>query len=311
MFLRRSAIVLAAASLLLSACNDTVRQDTNLSLEEQASAAAGLIRSCGTDNLSAEEIDAVEAEVSSALRLTPTYGAALRASGSVSVPVWFHVITKGTGAANGEVTDQQITEQIAVLNDAYAGRTGGVATPFVFTLAGVTRTTNATWFSSCDVASVETSMKTALRRGGAGTLNVYSCSPGGGLLGWATFPSGYAKSPMMDGVVVLYSSLPGGSAAPYNLGDTATHEVGHWVGLYHPFQGGCTATGDSVSDTPAERSPAFGCPTGRDSCSGKKWPGLDPITNFMDYTDDACMNRFTSGQVARADAQTATYRPAP
>lgn len=228
----------------------------------------------------------------------------LRAPGSVTVPVVFHVITSSSG--EGLPTPQMITSQIDVLNEAYSGLTGGAPTPFVFQLVGVTQTANDAWFTAAPGSKAEKQMKRALRVGGPETLNIYTSNPGGGLLGWATFPSSYSSKPADDGVVILYASLPGGTAAPYNLGDTATHEVGHWMGLYHTFQGGCTKRNDYVDDTPAEKSPAFGCPQDRDSCP--RLPGLDPIENFMDYTDDACMYGFTSGQSSRMDSHHLSYR---
>jgi Pregnancy-associated plasma protein-A len=227
--------------------------------------------------------------------------AAAAATGGV-IRVHVHVITASNGT--GASSKQQIDHQISVLNAAYAG------TGWSFNHVSTDVSANDAWYAMSPGSTAESQAKNALRIGTADDLNIYIAGIGGGLLGWATFPSSYASNPKMDGVVILNSSLPGGSAAPYNLGDTATHEVGHWMGLYHTFQGGCakstTTGGDLVADTPAERSPAYGCPTGRDSCA--RFAGLDPIRNFMDYTDDACMDTFSPGQDARMDSAFSAYR---
>jgi hypothetical protein len=266
-------------------------------------------RVCGTVELSAQDRALIDQQVNERQAKMAAAGIVTdRAAGSVTINVYFHVIRNSAGTA-GNLTTAQLDNQLKVLNDSYSGLTGGANTPFRFVRAGVTYTNNSTWFTCTNGTAAESAMKNALHQGGAADLNFYTNNMGGGLLGWATFPSSYASAPSMDGVVILYTSLPGGSAAPYNLGDTATHEVGHWVGLYHTFQGGCAKSstgGDGVADTPAESSPAYGCPSGRNSCPSIA--GLDPIENFMDYSDDSCMYRFTSGQSARADAQCLTYR---
>lgn len=250
---------------------------------------------CATHVPTEAEQQRVAEDVARWLADHPGFGS-LRAI--TTIPVAVHVVRSSTGA--WDITDTQINNQIAVLNAAYAN------TNFRFTLSSVDRTNNTAWSQHTMGSSNESAMKNALAISPATTLNLYSCNIGGGLLGYATFPWSYAENSNMHGVVCLYSSFPGGSAAPYNLGDTATHEVGHFLGLYHTFQGGCTGSGDFVDDTPAEASPAYGCPAGRNTCSS---PGNDPITNFMDYTDDSCMDNFTSGQSVRMDQQMATYRP--
>jgi hypothetical protein len=283
--------LVVGAMMAFSGCTQTESQEQEPAPVQQQSAAPAQ-RGCATRDLSQAEQDQVEAT----LRETRS---AFAATGSITINVYWHVINNGTGIANGDIPQTQIDNQIAVLNAAYGN------TPFRFALAAVDRTTNASWYISSGGTS-ETEMKTALRQGTADDLNVYSNNMGGGLLGWATFPSSYASSPKMDGVVILYSSVPGGTASPYNLGDTATHEIGHWLGLYHTFQGGCVKNNDGVDDTPQEKSPAYGCPAGRDSCT--RDTGADPIYNFMDYTDDPCMNTFTTGQRTRMDSMWTSYR---
>ena len=256
-------------------------------------------RFCGTEH-NPEKIFAAEKDFESRLAVLRDNPGLDVSSGVINV--YFHVVSSGS---TGNISDQMINSQMSVLNSAFDDW------GWTFNLVSVDRTSNSTWFNGC-YGSSETAMKNALHRGTADDLNIYTCNPSGGILGYATFPSSYNSAPLKDGVVLLYSSLPGGNAAPYNLGDTGTHEVGHWMGLYHTFQGGCarseTSGGDYVSDTPAERSAAYGCPSGRDTCTGSRFPGLDPISNFMDYTDDSCMNRFSSGQDTRMDAQFTSYR---
>jgi len=217
-----------------------------------------------------------------------------------TISVYVHVITASNG--QGAPSSGQINSQINVLNAAYA------PWGWQFALVSTDTTANDAWYNLAEGSAAERQMKEALHKGTADDLNIYTANLLNDLLGWATFPSGYASSPSQDGVVVLNESLPGGDASPYNLGDTATHEIGHWMGLYHTFQGGCSKSNDLVDDTPAEQGPAFGCPTGRDTCGGRWGAGLDPIQNFMDYSDDACMFEFTAGQDARMDAQFSAYR---
>lgn len=242
----------------------------------------------------------------------------------VTIPVVVHVVYN-TAAQN--ISDAQIIAQINQLNldyarlNADAGNTpsafSGLAanTNVQFCLAqrdpngaattGIIRkSTTVTSFSTNDA------VKKAANGGDAAWpatsyLNIWSCNLGGGLLGYAQFPGGSATT---DGVVLLYSSIGSvaspGTAAPYNLGRTATHEVGHWLNLYHIWgddSGACTGT-DNVGDTPNQAAENYGCPAypHTDACAAAS-PGV-MFMNYMDYTDDGCMNMFTQGQATRMNA---------
>ncbi|KAJ3021223.1 UNVERIFIED_CONTAM: hypothetical protein HDU68_009733 [Siphonaria sp. JEL0065] len=257
-------------------------------------------RICGTQQLSQAQL--VQAEQHFQNYVSDSFSqSAFAAQAPIVIPTYFHIISNGYGYANGEVPDSFIKEQINVLNADYTGKVQ-------FYLAGVTRKNNTAWWSAVTGSAVFGEMARALRVGGAETLNIYSNNPGSGLLGVATLPSSYSSDPKGDSVLIHYGSFPGGTLSSYNLGKTATHEVGHWMGLYHTFQGGCSSPGDYVDDTPAEASSASGCPVNRDTCTGASFPGLDPVHNYMDYSIDSCMDQFTPGQYSRMQAQYQLYR---
>lgn len=256
------------------------------------------------------------------LTLTPSAAAALEARTAalgtsavdgkkqkITVPISWHVINKGQSAADGNLPQNLIDAQLAQLNKAYKGKesAAGANTKIKFTLKNVTRTTNATWYNGAHIKANETAMKTALHEGSYGTLNIYTTNltdTSGGILGYAYLPA--QQVGVLDGVVMERRTVPGGGLPPYSGGDTATHEIGHWMGLYHTFQGGCTGSGDYVNDTAFEASPEFNCNTSRDSCPSQA--GLDPVHNYMDYSDDACLDQFTKGQKVRMVGQWNTYR---
>jgi hypothetical protein len=200
----------------------------------------------------------------------------------IEVPLYVHIIQSSTAQNISEV---QIQDQVDVLNDAFSPE-------FQFSLREVNVIENDDWHI-CELGGNEKDMKKALRKGGSDSLNLYICVPGDGLLGWSTLPSRYRSNPVYDGVVVHAESIPGGGLVPYNLGNTATHEIGHWFGLFHTFQvrllytllscilfsvilililfshlgtiqGGCSGVGDKIADTPAQATPGYGCPVGKD-----------------------------------------------
>ena len=315
-------LVLSASTVMLAGAFATTASAQDQSAWDNANGNANFLR-CGTPHKSDKEVSMIEQYVRGQMKRNnlkkPDKGNGnggggggggeepapeFRAPGTVVFDTYYHIVCDDAG--NNCNTDAEARAQMDVINEAFAGTTGGTATPFQFNLVGITRTNNSAWNTAGYNSTAENQMKAALREGDEATLNIYSARIGGGLLGWATFPNDYASNPLRDGVVILDTSVPGGSAAPYNEGDTGTHEVGHWLGLYHTFQGGCRGNGDFVADTPAERSSASGCPVGRDTC--KSDAGADPIYNFMDYTYDSCMFEFTPGQAERADNFSIAYR---
>ncbi|WP_332879597.1 M43 family zinc metalloprotease [Massilia sp. S19_KUP03_FR1] len=242
-------------------------------------------------------------------------------TGVTRIPVVVHVVWN-TAAQN--ISDAQIASQIDVLNHDFR-RTNPdfTSTPAAFlplatdaqiefflatsNPSGVAtngierRQTSAASFSDDDAVKSTAS-------GGldawpsANYLNMWVCPLSGGLLGYAQFPGGPAGT---DGVVILHSAFGtnGTAAAPFNLGRSATHEIGHWLNLNHIWGDdgtGCSGT-DNVADTPNQGGPNFGAPTFPHlSCSNG--PNGDLFVNYMDYVDDRAMVMFTAGQVARMQA---------
>ncbi|USW53513.1 Putative peptidase M43, pregnancy-associated plasma-A [Septoria linicola] len=223
-------------------------------------------------------------------------GGARSQASNFTVDTYIHVIT--TSAKKNKYPRATIDKQMAALNKAYKPY------KFQFTLKGLDYTT---------------AYKKKLRKGTYRTLNIYLLSDLNGLLGIAEFPvaAPSAAQKVLDGVVAWAETVPGGKAkrkeGPYNLGYTAVHEAGHWLGLLHTFsqpqdgsQPSCDDKGDFVSDTPAQLTPTEGCPASKDTCPTKS--GKDPINNYMDCSTNNCYTQFTAGQTTRMVYNYAQYR---
>jgi hypothetical protein len=276
-------------------------------------------RRCGTDESArADSPSRAAADCSyNSTTIRPEYNPANGAE--YDIPVVFHIIQKTNG--EGALDDSFIHSQIDVLNEdflAIAGSPGapGVGGKIKFHLAtrdpngnptsGINRVTNNQYFA--DPGSGLSPMKNALAWDTTKYFNIYT-NDANGALGYATFPSQTAGD-REDGVVLLHTSV--GRNAPqggiYDQGRTATHEVGHYLGLFHTFQGGCGtgySAGDLLSDTPPQSQPQFDCPTGSaaNSCGGTA-----DVHNYMNYTQDTCMFRFTTEQINRMRCSIASYR---
>lgn len=233
-----------------------------------------------------------------------------------TIPIVIHVIHTG-GVEN--ISDAQIQSQIEVLNEDFGKTIGsrgygkGVDTKIRFCLAKLNpqgKCSNGIVRIKSTLSDHKSYDRNKLKElsfwDNKKYLNIYivkSIDNGSGTLGYSSFPGGPNEA---DGIVVLYNAFGriGIVNGNYDLGRTATHEVGHWLGFFHTFQDGCGTDicldGDQVCDTPPTAAPNFGCPTNRNSCSNDSPDVIDQIENYMDYSNDDCKSMLTAGQMARA-----------
>ena len=226
-------------------------------------------------------------------------------SGTLTIPVVFHVLIDSNGVT-GDVSDALIISQIDRLNEDFRAITGslgenGYDTRIQFELAGITRHVNRHWHR--DRRESQYKSQTGWDRNEY--LNIWT-NTASGYLGYAYLPQTSAGD-NVDGVVLNYATVGANApiGAPYNWGRTATHEVGHYLGLYHTFDGGCGTgytAGDLIADTNAESTPFYGCGS-RTTCGSP-----DPTTNYMDYSEDLCMWQFTYEQANRMNCSLQNYR---
>ena len=224
---------------------------------------------------------------------------------SYVIPVYVHIITTSTG--EGNISDAAIAAQISVLNEDFGGGPEGLGfdTQVRFEHVGTQRIVNDDWFTAS--MSDDYLFKEALAISPTETLNIYT-NAADGTLGYATLPDG-AAGYSIDGIVMNYLAIGGrdNGFGAYDQGKTLVHEVGHYLGMLHTFSGGsCEVSyqaGDLIVDTNPHLSEVFGCPAGISDC------GLPvPIDNFMNYTDDVCMDKFTPEQANRMACSLLNYR---
>ncbi len=314
--MKKPLIAILAIGLFATSCKKT--NDNNLSFSDDGTAPVGRVcasqevlnRQLAEDPTLAERMARIEQFQSDVQRNPSNYRLV---NGIVEIPVVVNVLY-ATNAQN--ISDAQIQSQITVLNKDFAATNSDYSnTPSIFqnvrsgdtkirfVLQGIVRkaTTKSSW-------RTDDAMKKS-KRGGidptdpATTLNLWSCNMSGGILGYAQFPGGSLAT---DGVVIDDNAFgsTGTVSAPYNLGRTATHEVGHWLNLRHIW-GDATCGSDLVDDTPTHNTANYGCPLAnhKSTCTGTP---VEMTMNYMDYTDDPCMYMFTAKQNVRMQATFAT-----
>ncbi|MBG6187578.1 zinc metalloprotease [Flavobacterium sp. CAN_S2] len=294
----------AAALLMLFSCQNDTTETT-----PEASAASQ--RGCASQEVLAAQM---KADPSLALRMNKIEAFTEKAmltgrlvNGKVEIPVVVNVLYR-TAAEN--ISLAQIQSQIDVLNkdfNALNSDYSSVPTLFsgvkanvgiTFVLQNVVRrsTTTSSWSTN---DAMKKSAKGIAPTTPTTVLNMWSCNMGGGILGYAQFPGGASAT---DGVVIDNNAFgtTGTAAAPFNLGRTATHEVGHWMNLRHIW-GDATCGSDLVSDTPTHNTANYGIPAypHYSTCTGTP---VEMTMNYMDYTDDAGMYMFSNGQKSRMAA---------